>query len=319
MRLTLITFQLCVFGAVYLLVAVPVLAAVTGLVYFFATATEMAATASAMLGGASLIHYSLLSLGALPVTAQAPAVIAAGSSLAGAASTLLAIGTPLLVTAAVNLVLGFLAYYRGWYRAARRWGIVCNIVGLCLYLVPQAVAMKFALQPASQADGSQAAPLGLAIFMAVLFLLWDSFFIISLVLLYRMPEHPDIPRTVGRLPSMHMALWVLLALAWFFPFCLAGFPLNTATVVISGIILLAALPFAFNAKAVGKIVAGRGKVFTLSVFLVNIVLVLFCLLLLPPVGVGLLISATWLFFLVEMTFWPRRAEDAGETAPLAKA
>lgn len=134
MRALFITFQLCILGAAYLLLAMPLWAAVAGLAYALTTAAEMVGAAAMALGIESAVHYFLMFFGALPTGAAAPAAVAAVSSLAGAASTLFTIGAPLLVTALVNLVLGFASQYRDWHTKARRWAIVCNAVVLFCYL-----------------------------------------------------------------------------------------------------------------------------------------------------------------------------------------
>lgn len=299
MRILLITQQLCIIGALYLCVAMPLLAAVGGLVYLLITAAELVFTAALMVTLNTLLYYLMLSLGMLAVTAQPPVLVAAATSLAGIVSTLFTISLPFLLAVLVNLVLGVLAYYRDWYRKMRRWATICNIVGLCIYLVPQSLAMWFAIEPSGE---SRSAQWDLVLVLGLMMLAWDSYFIVSLILWRRMPERPDIPGTLGKMPSVHLGLWLFLATAWLFLLFAADFPSGVGLAIIGGVILVSALPFILNAKATKKIAAERKKRHVILIFLINSVLLLTGLILFPPVGVALLISVFWLYFLVEMVF-----------------
>lgn len=322
MRAVFITFQLCILGAAYLLVAIPAWTAVTGLAYALATSAEMVGAAVATVGAESAVHYSLQALGALSTGAAAPAAVAAVSSLAAAASTLFTIAAPLLATAAVNLVLGFASHYRGWHKKARRWAIVCNAVVLFGYAVLEALVL-FAVfsQPAHEEIIEVKGEIIRLLLTA--FMVWDSYFVISIILLCRMPRQPDAPLTVRRTRVMHIVLWAVLLLVWMGALAIAGTAVNTAealrngstaialvpgllvntaTIVGSAVILAALLPFAVNAWAAGRIYSGRRKRFVLLMLFANIALTLMGLVLLPPVGVALALSAMGLYFVVEVTF-----------------
>lgn len=154
-------------------------------------------------------------------------------------------------------------------------------------------------------------------------LVWDSYFVISILLLYRMPKRPNARLTLRRNRFMHIALWAALLLAWIGVLTIAGtavntaeamktgstavglvpgFLVNTATIVGSVIVLLAILPFAINAWAAGKIYSQRRKRFVFVMLAADVALTMLALVLLPPVGVALALSALWLYFVVEVTF-----------------
>lgn len=312
MRITLITLQLCVLGLLYLVVAMPLLAAATGLAYILVTETQAVLATSMGLGIEAAGYFTLQAVGALPYTAQAPVIVTAASSLSGAASVFVSLTLPLLITLLVNLLFGFFAYYRDWYKRARRWAIACNIVCLCGYAAFQALVMHFALEEAGKPSQDGAGFKVFVLVLGLIMLIWDGYFIASIVLLLRMPKRADLAKTVGRMPAMHLSVWALLVLGWILVLALIGFPFHAATVVVSVLLLLSALPFVFNARAVGRMVETRKKRFVVPVLLANTLLTLFCLVFLPPVGVGLLLSTAWLFLLAEMIF---RRGNAAPNSP----
>lgn len=299
--MALVSLQCCIIGILYLAVAVPVVVAATGLVYYLITAWEMIAMSGLMLGLEAAAHYLLMAFGMLPLTAGPPAVVAAASSLATAASVIGVACIPLLATVLANLILGILAHYRDWHGKMRRWATIVNVIGLCLYLMPQVFVMAVAVGELPS-SGDLGGAVVLLLFLGLAALLWDSYFFITLYLWRRMPKRPDIAATIRKMPGMHLWLWGLLAVAWAILWLAAGFPFNTIVVVIWAVVLLAVLPFRYNAKAVGRIYGERRKRYAVPVVLANIVLALFCLVFLPPVGVALALSTVWLCFLLEMTF-----------------
>lgn len=115
------------------------------------------------------------------------------------------------------------------------------------------------------------------------------------------------------MPAMHIALWVVLAVMWAGVWLAAGFPLGFWTVFATLIVLAAAVPLVYNATAVKRIFTRRKKRFALPLLALNIIMALVCLVLVPPIGAALALSAVWLFILLEMTFWPR-PEPAGDAA-----
>ncbi len=312
MRLVLITLQCCIIGGLYLVVAVPVVAATMGLAYFTVTAWEMVAMTAVALGLESAIYYGMMSLGAPPSTAGAPVLITAASALSTAATAIHAISAPFLLAVVVNLILGFLAYYRNWYKKLRRWATICNVVLLCVYVIPQLIILGFIIVDDSTPE-SIGRKLSLIALFLLLMLLWNSYFIVALYLWRRMPERPEIPHTLEKMPAMHIALWVVLAVTWAGVWLAAGFPLGFWTVFATLIILAAGVPLAYNAKAVKRIFAERKKRFALPLMAFNIVAALVCLVLVPPIGVALALSTVWLYVVLEMTFWPR-PEPAGDAA-----
>ena len=319
MRLLFISLQLCIIGALYLLFAIPVLAAATGLAYALAAAAEWVGAAALTAGAGAAMHYSLLSLGALPAGAAPPAMLVAASSAAGFASGLFTVGIPLLATVLANLALGFLAYYRDWYTWARRLGIAATVAGLVAYLALQAIVLYAAFGQPS-ADVSAGVETRILSAVLALMLLWDGYFVVSLLFWFRMPRSANV-RTMARcMPAMHIGLWVVLLLAWAGALLVAGtavntlatlendpggpaiawgFLINTATIVGSAVVLLAAVPFAVNAWASGRVAAGSKKRLAVPPLLANAVVAILCLIFLPPIGVALALSTAWLYLTVE--------------------
>lgn len=291
------------------MLAVPIVGAVYGLAYALVMATEQLLAAAGAMGLDVIIGSLVKALPTIyPATAQGSIVLGAATSVAGVASTMFSLALPLLLTVLVNLVLGFLANYRNWHKKARRWAIALNLVGLLIYLIPQIIMMIFAFESLS----SEVLLLGL--FFAV----WDSYFLISLFLWYRLPSQAEILKIAKIMPALHMPLWLLLASLWGLVLTVAALlellSFNVFTVAGSVIILLSALPLVLNAKTAKKIARGCKKRSALFGFLVSLILTILGLIFVPPVGAALLISTAWLFFLMETAFWPRREPSVTLTA-----
>ena len=304
MRITLITIQLCVIGFLYTLVALPIMAAVFGLIYGLIAATGLVLTAFAMQIGNVLLHYVMMSLGALPYTTAAPAIVQMATGLYSAAGVLLALGSPWLAAIAANLLCGFLANYRDWHGKARRWGVIVNVLALVFYLGLQGLVAVFA---AGEWPGWET-----AVVLAGVAVVWDSYFVVSILLLRRMPVRPDAAPTLEKLPAVHILLWILFALAGAAALLLVGAPLNWATIAVCIFIALCALPFFYNAKAAKRIAADRKKLYSVLVLLANVALTLVFLVLLPPVGALLLLSTAFIFFSMELALWG----SGGSSAPV---
>lgn len=117
---------------------------------------------------------------------------------------------------------------------------------------------------------------------------------------------------------MHISLWLLLASLWGVTLRAAALmellSFNIFTVIGSVIIMLSALLFVLNAKTAKKIACGCKKRSALFGFFVSLILTLLGLIFLPPIGVALLISTAWLFFLMETAFWPKQEPCAALAA-----
>lgn len=303
MRAILLTLHLAIVGLLYLLIAVPLMAAavavVGGAVYLAIVDPEGLATLAGGLTMNLLLHQLLVFFGyATSITA----------SMAGAGSAILAVLSPWLVAFAANLVCGFLAYYAYFYRKARIVGIVITGVAFLFYFIPIVAVSGNAFGNDRSPDWTEILAM---IAMAAVLL---SYFVVCIFLLYRIPRRPDIEVNAKVMRKAHIGLWLLLMAAYVVGMIAAGIPISILSVTIGIIFLVSYVPFRWNAKATMRIATERKPAFAAMALAVNTLLTVICLVLLPPIGVGLLLSTALLFFLLEMVFI-RKTETPAEVAP----
>lgn len=285
MRIALVFIQLCILGAAFLLVVMPFYAALTGLAFLALEQPDIILRA--------IIELILYQFGA-------------GSSLAGIGIPLLIFALPWLAAFAANIFCGFLAYYGGMYRKARKWGVIVNGVAMGIYVALMALIV-FGIARSSTADMDMV--LGVLASIAVV-LAWNSYFFVAIRLFRAMPERPDLAASVKWMRIANYALWTAWAVAGAAGVVLLiyyGFYILAALLCV--LVAVSALPFVYNARAVGRIAAERKKTYAAKIFVADIILALFALVFVPPLGVALALSAALLFFLMEMVFL-RRADAA---------
>lgn len=305
MRILFLTFQLCVAGVLYLLVAVPLLIAVSGIVYALVVALDYVLAAIAMgLAEALVSILPPLFPSMSGAAGGTPLLFTIGGAISQAATVLAVVAAPLLLALLANLVCVFLANYRDWFAKMRRVAIIVNFIALGCYLLPQLLFIGVMTYEAiAPADDGPAPTLG-AILLAVLIVLaWNAYFFISLGLLYRMPKRPDAQATIKRLPAAQTVLSVAMLVLFALLLLIIGAALGRFLIVVVCLICgLATLLLLGNARATRRIAGRKGKFFALLLLLANLLAALFCLVFIPPVGVLLFLGTAFLYFLLEVVF-----------------
>lgn len=322
MRITLLLFQLLLVATLYSMVALPVIAVVSGLVYALVVAAE-AVLIGLTMGLLDVLFYVMPPL--FPSVSGAAGassiVVTAATAISQAATVLGVVSIPMLAGIVVNLVCGFLTYYGGWYKAMRRWGLIGNFVALACYLIPQLVfigAMFYhVIFPPSHGIGMSMETVLAATAIA---LAWDSYFFISVALFYYMPERPDAALTRRRAPAAQLGLCLILAAQFALTLWLIGSALGRFVIIaLCVIFVLSVFLVLVNARASKRIVKKRQKLFALLTLTVNVAATVLGLVFMPPVGVVLLMSLALLYFLGEVAFFgdDRNAEnpDPRESVP----
>lgn len=304
MRIVLLMAQLAIVGALYNLIAVPLLMMASGLVYALVVAAETVFLAVGM--GVLEVVLSLLPplLPSMSGAAGGGSVILAlGGALSQAATATLVIASPLLLAVLVNLVCGFLSYYRNWFAKMRRWACIGNIVCLSCYLLPQLLFIGMAIVDASSSKSGPGMTWSSVLVLILFSALWDAYFFVVLALWRYMPERPDAIKTMRRLPAVHVVLCVTLVTGFALALYMAG-PVPGRFLIVAACVLLclSALLLLGNARASKRIAREMKKRFALPVLLLTATAAAVCLVLAPPVGAILLLSAAALHFLFEAVF-----------------
>lgn len=317
MRILFLTFQLCVAGVLYLLVAVPLLIAVSGIVYALVVAIDYVIAAIAMGLMEALISVLPPLFPSMSGSAGgAPLLFTVGGAISQAATVLAVVAAPLLLALLVNLVCVFLANYRDWFARMRRVAIIANFAALGCYLLPQLVLIGAMVHDAcTSTDAGPSATPGAILLVAFVALAWDAYFFISITLLYRMPKRPDVQAAIKRLPAAQTVLSVAMLALFALLLLIIGAALGRFLIVVVCLICgLATLLLLANARAARRIAARKGKLLALLLLLANLLAALFCLVFIPPVGVLLFLGTAFLYFLLEGVFFGGK-EDASASEP----